>query len=319
MKQQSFESQHDPVWQKLEAALGTSNASKIEDFPRLYRKVCHHLAVAKHRRYSPHLIDRLNHLVLGCHHRLYRHDRRSNKPFLRYVAYGFPQTLRNNSGFVWASLGLFLLPMLIALVACYLNDEIIYSIMSAEHVRNLESMYDPVASVLGRQRQADTDLMMFGFYIKNNIGISFQTFAGGILYGIGSVFFLIYNGILVGASAGHMAQVGFNQTFFPFVIGHSAFELTAIVLSGAAGLKLGFALVDPGQHSRLYALRLAGRDAIKIIYGSTIMLVIAAFLEAFWSSSSSLAPEIKYAVGSVLWLLVISYCVFAGRGGQNGS
>ncbi len=319
MKQQSFESQHAALWRELETALDSTSKSAIADFSRHYRQVCHHLAVAKHRRYSAHLVDRLNRLVLVCHHRLYRHDQRFNQRWLRYLAYEFPTTLRNNSGFIWAAILLFSLPLLASALACYVNEEVVYSMMSAESVRNFENMYDPAVRTLGRERQSDTDLMMFGFYIKNNIGISFQIFASGILYGIGSVFFLVYNGLVIGAAAGHMAQVGFTETFFPFVIGHGAFELTAIAFSGAAGLKLGYALIDPGPYSRAYALRLAASDAIKIIYGSTLMLVIAAFLEAFWSSSTSLLPMIKYVVGSLLWLLVIAYCVFAGRDARYGS
>jgi len=109
----------------------------------------------------------------------------------------------------------------------------IYSVMGAESVRDFESMYDPENSAMGRERESDTDLLMFGYYIKHNISISFQMFAGGMLFGLGAVFFLFYNGLLLGAAAGHMANIGLGVTFFPFVIGHGAFELTAIVLSGA--------------------------------------------------------------------------------------
>lgn len=88
--------------------------------------------------------------------------------------------------------------------------------------------------------------------------------------------------------------------------------MTAIVFSGAAGLRLGFAIINPGQFSRLDSLRLAGRDVVPMLYGIVLMLVIAAFLEAFWSSSSTLPIEVKYAVGAILWALVLGYS-FSGR------
>lgn len=296
----------------------TGEAENINHFPQDYRQVCHHLAIAKHRRYSPYLIDRLNQLVVKCHHRLYRHNPGFNFQILRFLIVDFPQALRDNAAFVWWSTALFVLPGVLMFLLCYLNGEMIYSVMSAGNVREFESMYDPASRALGRERESDTDLMMFGYYIKNNIGISFQTFASGMLFGAGSVFFLFYNGLMIGAAAGHISNIGFTETFFPFVIGHGAFELTAIVFSGAAGLKLGLALIDPGPYSRIRSLQNASREAIKIIYGTTLMLVAAAFLEAFWSSSTELPVIVKYSVGSFFWLLVIMYCLFMGKRRAHG-
>jgi uncharacterized membrane protein SpoIIM required for sporulation len=91
------------------------------------------------------------------------------------------------------------------------------------------------------------------------------------------------------------------------VVGHGAFELTAIVFSGAAGLRLGYAILNPGQLSRLDGLRQAGREVVPMLYGIVLMLIIAALLEAFWSSSSSLSIAIKYSVGALLWSLVLLY------------
>ncbi len=117
--------------------------------------------------------------------------------------------------------------------------------------------------------------------------------------------------MFIGGIAGHLTRLDYVDTFFPFVIGHGSFELTAIVFSGAAGLRLGFAILHPGQLSRLDALRLAGRDVIPMLYGIVIMLIVAAFLEAFWSSSASLPIAVKYSVGGLLWALVLGYC-FSG-------
>jgi len=111
---------------------------------------------------------------------------------------------------------------------------------------------------------------------------------------------------------GYVRQMGFGPQFFPFAIGHGAFELTAIVLAGAAGLRLGLALLAPGSLSRGRSLLLAGRTAIRILYGAAGMLVIAAFLEAFWSPMPQPAAT-KYGIGAILWLSVFVYLTFAGR------
>ncbi len=101
------------------------------------------------------------------------------------------------------------------------------------------------------------------------------------------------------------------ETFWPFVSGHGAFELTAIVISGAAGLMLAHAVIAPGNRKRIQALKYIAPDALKLIIGAGIMFFIAAFIEAFWSPSST-AVFIKYIMAAVFWSFVILYFVFAG-------
>ena len=108
------------------------------------------------------------------------------------------------------------------------------------------------------ERSAETDFVMFGYYIANNIGIGFRTFAGGILFGIGTLFLLVYNGLVIGGVAGHLTAIGYRDTFWSFVSAHGAFELTAIAVCGAAGLRLARAVLAPSQYSRARALALAG-------------------------------------------------------------
>ena len=108
---------------------------------------------------------------------------------------------------------------------------------------------------------------------------------------------------------------GHSGRFFEFVIGHGSFELTAIVVSGAAGLILGHAIVHPGVHSRWDALRVRGLVAVQIALGAALMLAVAAMIEGYWSPSQ-VGGSVKYAVGSVLWLVVILYLGLAGRAGH---
>ena len=319
MRQQSFEDRNREHWEQLSQMLTSKDVEHIEKLPYLYRQVCHDLALAKQRRYTPDLIEHLNQLVMRGHHRLYRKTARYRYRWTHFLLIGFAQVLRRNASFVYLSLALFCLPALVLGTLCYYDEEMIYSVMSYGQVQGLENMYDPDAKVIGRERESDTDLMMFGYYIKHNIGIGFRMFAGGVIFGVGALFFIVFNGVFLGSVAGHLTQLKFSQTFYPFVIGHGAFELTAIVFCGAAGLMLGYALISPGQYRRVVALKMAAKDAIKIMYGATLMLIIAAFLEAFWSSSTVIPADVKLAVGTGLWIIVISYCVFSGRGVMSGS
>ena len=313
MKQHSFEEKHEATWARIEESLAQPSKDRNSQFlAEHYLLLCQHLAIAKERLYDTSLVDRLNNLVLAMYRELYRYRSETRLNLFAFFRRDFPFSIYRHRYFILVALLVFALPGLAAGTWAYFEDDAIYSLIDARQVSQIERMYDPEARVLGREREADTDIYMFGFYIKNNISIAFRCFAGGMLLGIGTLLVLFFNGMFIGGIAGHLTRLDYVDTFYPFVVGHGSFELTAIVFSGAAGLRLGYALVNPGPFSRLDALRLAGRDVVPMIYGIVLMLIIAAFLEAFWSSSTLLSSGTKYGVGAGLWALVLLYC-FSGR------
>jgi len=319
MKQSLFETRHKAEWERFTLALERlehgKDTSQVASFPKAYRRLCQHLALAQERGYSSFLIDSLQQLVLRGHQQLYRHRSRFGANLLGFILADFPRLVRAEWPFVLAA-GLVFFGSLIGFaLLVYAFPELVYNLIPAEQVRDMQSMYDPVAGHLGRsaERAASEDWVMFGYYVMHNIGIAFQTFASGLLLGVGSAFFLFYNGLIIGAVAGHLTEIGFGQTFWSFVIGHGAFELSAIALAGAAGLKLGWAVIAPGRLTRGEALVQAARKSVLLVCGVMLFLLIAAFIEAYWSSKTGVTPPIKYAVGAALWLAVAAYLLFAGR------
>lgn len=320
MKQSLFESRHQPQWQAFAEHLkqleqGKAKASDVADFPHQYRRLCQHLALAQERGYSSYLVDPLQQLALRGHQQLYRHRSQLAANVLGFVLADFPRLVREQWRFVLIASLLFFGSLVGIALLVYLFPDLIYSVVSPQQVAEMQGMYDPDASRLGRaaERASSEDWMMFGYYVMHNTGIAFQTFAAGLLFGLGSVFFLIFNGLVIGAVSGHLTEIGYGQTFWSFVIGHGAFELTAIALAGAAGLQLGWALIAPGQLTRGESLRRAARKSVQMLCGVMIFLLIAAFIEAYWSSTTAIAPWVKYLVGAALWLLVAAYLGLAGR------
>ncbi|MBR7215560.1 stage II sporulation protein M [Pseudomonas sp. B2021] len=320
MKQSLFESRHQHQWQTFAEQLtqleqGKAKATDVADFPHQYRRLCQHLALAQQRGYSSYLVDPLQQLALRGHQQLYRHRSQLTANILAFLLADFPRLVREQWRFVLIAGLLFFGSLVGIALLVYLFPDLVYSIISPQQVAEMQGMYNPDASRLGRaaERAASEDWMMFGYYVMHNIGIAFQTFAAGLLFGLGSVFFLIFNGLVIGAVSGHLTDIGYGQTFWSFVIGHGAFELTAITLAGAAGLQLGWSLVAPGRLARSEALRLAARKSVRMLCGVMVFLLIAAFIEAYWSSTTRIEPWIKYAVGVALWLLVAAYLTLAGR------
>ena len=318
-----FEELYQSEWLELESQVKLILAGKretLEGVPiqgdrvaALYRRACEHLALARARSYPRYLLDRLEKLTSDAHQVIYQRREFGLARIKRAALYDFPRAVRAHAGYVWLSTVLFMVPTLLVGWLVYQNPDLILSVVDADTAAQFEEMYSDSATSIGATRDANTDWTMFGYYIRNNIGISFQCFAGGIFAGVGSIFFIIFNGVFGGAVAGYLTARGLSSTFYSFVVTHSAFELTAIILSGAAGLRLGHSLLAPGRNTRMQSLVLAARESMVIVYGFVVMLLIAAAIEAFWSSQRWIPLPMKYSVAAVCWIGVLAYFTLQGR------
>ncbi len=284
----------------------------IADFPQRYRQLCQQLSLARSRAYSPDLIDRLNRMVLRGHQQLYARPPAASV-LLEGVRRTFPRAVRAERWLLLLATVLLVGTGAAMDLAVHLRPDLAYTVMDPSSISAIESMYNPDSDTFLQERPAESDLSMLGYYIRNNIGIGLRTFVSGIALGLGSIFFLVFNGIYMGAVLGHLDNVGFSSTIYPFIIGHGAFELTAIVLAGVAGLRLGAAVLAPGRHSRKAAVVLAAKRALPIVYGFVVMLVIAAFIESLWSCRYTLPLSVRYGVGAMLWAVVLGYLGLSGR------
>ncbi|HEU4951117.1 MAG TPA: stage II sporulation protein M [Holophagaceae bacterium] len=322
MKQQAFEALHQTSWEAFEALLrdgqgpAAPSDADLKELPRRYRLVCHHLALARERGYAAGLVDRLNGLALRGHQRLYGVRQGALSGALRFFTQ-FPRTVRKR----WRAMALAALvfygPAVALTFGAKANPEIAYLIEDPVSLASMESMYQSDHKAFGRSGESDTDVQMFGFYIWNNIRINFQVFASGLLAGLGSLFFLFWNGAHGGAVAGYLTHQGLGRNFWSFVATHSALELTSLVIAGGAGLLLGQALLFPGRRSRSQALRRAAKEGLILAMGSALMDVGAAGIEAFWSSSALIPVAVKLSAAGGLWTLVLGYFALAGRGRRD--
>ncbi|RPE79919.1 stage II sporulation protein M [Vulcaniibacterium tengchongense] len=328
MRQERFVRKHEAEWQALERWLDAragsarrARASRREwhgladhEMPARYRRLCQQLALARRRGYSPAVVARLQRLMQRGHEVLYRAPAPRWRRALEFLLADFPRLVRAERACMLAAAALFWLPLLAIFVAIQLQPELSASLFDPAQLLRFESMYDPADPSRKLGRDSGTDLGMFGYYIWNNVSIGFRTFAGGLLAGVGAMAVLVANGVTIGGIAGHLQAVGHGDPFWRFVAGHSAPELTAIVIAGGAGLRLGLALVAPGRLPRGEALRVGGRRGARLCLGVLAMLVFAAFVEAFWSSIGWMPAGIKYAAGAALWGLT---GVWLWRGGRD--
>ena len=327
MKQFSFETMHQPFWDKMLISIGELEQGKKrsmfeqETFASDYRTLCYHLALAQSRTYSSSLVDYLQVLVERGHRQFYRHKSAVLSNIWQFVRHDFPNLIRSQWQFVLAAHLLFYVPFIVFGLMTYFYPQILKDLFDMDPDMLKEeyvSMYQEMANEHDKNlnRELGGDWFMFAFYIFNNIGISFQMFAGGLALGFGTIYSLFYNGLMIGSVFGLMADSPVAITFYSFVIAHGSFELTGIVLAGAAGLKLGWILLKPGPFTRIDALKRQGKPAIQMMSAGFLFLFIAAIVEGFWSPIVTLPYGVKFGVGIILWILVYAYMLLLGKNNE---
>lgn len=307
MKQQDFIKRNTAHWELFENVVTDDHLCQTHDLPKMYRQISHDLATAKARQYSPEVTTKLNNLLLLGQTKLYKTPNRVLSSVARFFLFDFKNSLTDIRAYVlWAHVLFYGFALMsLAIVVTYPEQVTIF--VDSGTISAIERMYDPSSEHFAKERASDSDFLMFGHYIKNNISIAFQCFSGGAVFGAGAIFYLLYNAIFFGAISGHIINIEYGSTFFSFVITHGSFELTAIVLSAAAGGVIGKHLIAPGHYSRIDSLKIAGKRTFPVIVGCFILLILAAFIEAFYSSSRILPNELKYVVGAICWAWVLLF------------
>jgi uncharacterized membrane protein SpoIIM required for sporulation len=296
---------------KAESVRGphTLGPSGVAELAELYRTLAADLMRVRRDKLGADLERHLDTLASRAHNALYAGTEVGGRLSIRQIFLDFPGALRRNLRFFLIAMCLFYVPGGIAGYASYADESYALAVLSSAQLESMEEMHSK-----GHKdgRAADQSAGMTGFYVMNNVGIAFRCFATGILFGLGPIFFLLYNGLVMGVVMGHLARTGYGENIFSFVSTHGPWELTAIVISGAAGLQMGYALVSTHGRTRLGNLQAHGLELLRQVAGAALFLFVAAILEA-WYSPSALPPIVKYVSGGVGWILVALIIAFAGR------
>lgn len=318
-----FEKHIEPRWQKLEQMLTdvehATPRDNVEELPATFRQVCHDLSVAQHRMSPQRLTQQLNALALRGYRVLERHSSGGWESFVRLLVVEFPQAVRAEWRLFWWCTALFYIPAAIFAIITPYYPEWAMALLGPNGMVQIESMYGEASKPSDFVRESfGSGFAAFCFYIWNNVGIDFKTFAGGILGGVGALFVLLFNSLHLGAVFGYVHYSGNPMMLYTWVVAHGAPELTGVVISAMAGLRMGLSVLKPGRLERRAALVLAGRKALPLLIGAAVMTSIAAVLEGFWSPLD-LPPAMKFTAGGVCWLLVAAFLMFSGRRQANAA
>jgi uncharacterized membrane protein SpoIIM required for sporulation len=314
-----FTAEREADWATLQRLLDRSqgnglrslSAAEIDALGRAYRAAVSDLAVAQ--RDFPHdqLTEWLNALVARAHLRLYTAPTSSWRRIGRFFWTDFARRFREARWYVLLAALLLFLPGLWAYAAVLADENLRAALVPAE-LRAIMAQGRTWTDIEPSLRPAMASLIF-----TNNIRVSFAAFAGGVLFGLGTLYVLVANGLSLGSVLGAARVYGVDGLLWGFVSAHGYLELTGVVIASAGGLMLGDALVRPGLLRRRDALTLAARRSVELVAGAAPIFVAAGLVEAL-VSPSDLPTPIKLALGPALGLALWAALLTVGREPRRG-
>ncbi len=310
MKEARFIEQNQEKWRELEDLLKAKqrDSDKLSD---LFVQVTDDLSYA--RTHYPSRVVRvyLNQITQTVFGQLYRKTSSQRKQMVAFWKTELPLALYYGRKALLFSFILFSLSFLIGVISSIYDPDFAASILGDSYISTTNANIngnDPMAVY-----KDEHAIEMFFRIAVNNLTIALRTFMSGLLMAIGTVGVLIYNGIMVGVFQYFFIEKGLFIDSALAIWMHGTFEISAIIISGGAGLMLGKALVFPGTFTRMQSLKLAARSGIRIVILVVVMLVVAAIIESFVTRYTSLNNVIRFSLILMMCALVIFYTIIYPR------
>jgi uncharacterized membrane protein SpoIIM required for sporulation len=307
-------------WARLEQLVDRSNKGgisaldhrELQELGLLYRQTASDLATVREDVTSNQLSFYLNQLLGRAHNLIYMGHKQKISGLVRFYTETFPQVFRET---FWQTFLAFLIFTVtgIATWAVTIHDPAFaHRMLGPEMMATIEKHEMWTKSIVTIKPLAASGIM------TNNLAVCFTAFAMGITAGIGTIYMMFTNGLLIGVLGAATWQAGMALQLWSFVAGHGALELPAIFISGGAGLEIARGMLFPGLLPRRESLALAGGRAARLMIGIIPTLVVAGVIEGF-VSPSGLATPLKFLLSAVLFTALTTYLAFVGRAEQRAA
>ena len=271
----------------------------------MYRQTAADLSTVREHAANEALGRHLNELLGRAHNLVYAGAARSRPAdALHFVIDGFPQTFRRTLSYTLTAFALFLVGALVGVGLASADPGFERFILNGDMMDTIARREMWTHDILSMKPYASSAIM------TNNIAVSLAACATGMLAGLGPVYMMLFNGLLIGVIGSACFRAGMSVALWSFVTPHGVLELPAIFIAGGAGLLLGKGILFPGTLPRRDSVAEAGRDAVRLLLGVVPILVVAGLVEGFVSPTPT-APGLKFAIGAGLFVLLAWYL---GRG-----
>ena len=272
----------------------------MQELALLYRQVAADLSVLRQDSTAGSYVLHVNQLLARAHHIIYSSRKTNLLTLFRFLRDEYPASFQKQIGFVLASLAISVAWGLLGAAITSARPEFMRHFVGPEMIATMERHEMWTKSVVSVAPMASSAIM------TNNLSVSFVTFAGGIVFGLGTFWFLFTNSIMLGVIGAACHQYGMSVALWSFVAPHGSLELPSIIIAGGAGFRLGHSMLFPGALRWKDSVARGGIEATRLISGIVPMLVVDGCLEGFFSPSQ--APVwLKFTVGGLLFSLLLMW------------
>ncbi|HID08112.1 MAG TPA: stage II sporulation protein M [Armatimonadetes bacterium] len=309
-------------WQALEELLNevaqqglqALDADDLKRLGMLYRRAVADLSRARTQGTNPELIAYLNRLVGRAYAYIYITEPKGLPSILRFFLNDFPQAVRRNAWFCIVAAGLFMGSALLALILTWMQEswaDALLGVGATEQLRQIAARHEGNKDWLPLFSRPFASATI----ILNNVFVSLRAFVAGLPWCLGTIAIMVINGLMLGACIGVVSHYGMDTLSYllAFVLPHGVIELTAIMIAGAAGMRMGYALLNPGECTRIVALRLSARDAILMLLGAIALLIPAGLIEGFFSANTTIPAPAKLTFAIFAGTLLFGYLLYGGK------
>ena len=297
-----------PYWIRLEQLIDDSarrglsslGRSELQEMGLLYRQIAADLAALREDRGSANFARYLNQLLARAHNIIYSARKASPSAIVSFFWVTYPQVFRRHWRYVQLALLIFAVSGVVGAALTYQDPDFKLSIIGPQMVETIDKHEMWTHSIVGIKPLASSAIM------TNNLSVSFSTFALGITGGLGTIYMMLFNGLLIGVIGMACHMSGMSLQLWSFVAPHGVLELPAIFIAGGAGFRIAAGLLFPGYLPRRESLSRAGTDAVQLLLGTIPLLIVAGTIEAF-VSPTGIAVGLKLSMAAALFALLLAY------------
>jgi len=305
-------------WRRHESLLSMQRGRKdlqsedVLEFVHGYRSLSRDVSLARHALPGSQITMYLESLLLRSFDVIHRKPQNLARQFIYLLRYELPLVIHELRGAIIACLSIFLFSAFIGWWLVHTYPELISMFASPKMIDTVQKgglWTDNILNVAPSSILSQTIML-------NNIVVTMTAFVLGTLYGLGTLYIMSLNGAMLGAVFAFTARYNLADRLFEFIIAHGIVELSVIILAGAAGMKLGEALVRPGQMTRRDAFNKAAANAGKIIAVGAFLLVGSGLIEGYVSPNPVFGLTTRIAIGvsyAVFMLLLLSGWIWPRR------
>ena len=297
----------EPYWARLQQLVERSKSgvselshSELQELGLLYRQTASDLAVVREDETSQALARYLNQLLGRSHNLIYLGNKPQVSGIVRFYRDTYPQVFRETLPQTALVVAIFVFAAVVASAVTLHDPAFAYRFLGPQMMETIEQRRMWTDSIVTVKPLASSGIM------TNNLAVAFTAFAMGITAGLGTIYMIVTNGLLIGVIGAATWKAGMALKLWSFVAPHGVLELPAIFIAGGAGLEIARGMLFPGLLPRKTSLAQAGGRAARLLLGTIPLLVVAGVIEGFFSPSN--APVwMKFSLAMVLFLALLAY------------